>query len=132
MSRLTNFKLITTLVFALLLSSKGIAQEATVTIEQDDKIERLFKERKRLLKNGELKGYYSIQVFSGEISGAQKVLKNCKKLFTDHKSQIEYQTPHYKVWIGKFRNQLDADRALLNISEEYESAFVFKPKNKQK
>jgi len=132
MSRLTNFKIITTLLFTLLLSSKGIAQEATVTFEQDDRIEQLLKERKRLLKNGELKGYYSIQVFSGEISGAQKILKNCKSMFTDYKSQIEYQTPNYKVWIGKFRNQLDADRALMNISTEYEGAFVFKPKNKMK
>jgi len=130
MSRLTNFKLISTLIFTLLLISKGTAQEATVTIEQDDKIEHLLKERKRLLRNGELKGYYSIQVFSGEISGAQKVLKKCKNSLTDYKSQIEYQTPNYKVWIGKFRNQLDADRALMKISEEYEGAFVFKPKNK--
>ena len=132
MRSLSNYKIFIPLFFILFMGSKSIAQEATVSIEQDDKIETLLKERKRLLKSGELKGHKTIQVVSGELNTAREVLKNCKAKFPDYKSDIEFETPNYKVRVGKFRNQLDADRALLEISKEYESAFVLTTKNKPK
>jgi len=130
MRSLSNYKIFIPLFFILFLSTKSIAQEGTVSIEQDEKVERLLKERKRLLKRGELKGYKTIQVISGELAPAREVLKACKSMFPDYKSDIEFETPYYKVRVGQFRNQLDADRALIEISEEYEGAFVLTPKNK--
>ncbi len=133
MSSLSYIKIITIIFFAFFFSLKSSAQEGTVSIEQDEKIERLLKERKRLLKNGELKTHYSIQVVSGrELIAARKTLKDCKSKFLDFKSDVVYETPNYKVWVGEFRNKLDADRALAIISEEYAGAFVIKPKNKKK
>lgn len=132
MRSLSNFKILTTIIFIVFLSSKSIAQEATVRIEQDEKIEMLLKERKRLLKNGELKEYRTIQVISGALTTASEVLKVCKSKFPDYKSNVIYETPNYKVQVGQFRNQLDADRALMEISKEYQGAFVIKPKNKKK
>ena len=129
MSSLSYIKTITTIIFVIFFSLKSNAQEGTVSIEQDEKIERLLKERKRLLKNGELKTHYTIQVVSGELTTARETLKSCKSMFLDFKSDIVYETPNYKVWIGEFRNQLDADRALVVISEEHTGAFVIKPKN---
>lgn len=131
MRRLTFTQTLGTVVIALLFHLNSVAQEATVTIEQDEKLETIMKERKRLLKKGELRTHYTIQVFSGEIENAQKVLKECKSKFKDHKSQIFYETPNYKVWVGKYRNRLDADRALLLIHEDYPGAFAFKPDNKK-
>ena len=132
MSPLQLPKIITTTVLTLFICFKSYSQEGIVTIEQDSKVVELLKERKKLLKNGELKNYYSIQVISGEIKTARETLTDCKTKFTDYKSDIVYQTPHYKVWVGKYRNRLDADAALLKISEEYPGAFVFRPENKKK
>lgn len=131
MSPLQIHKIIFTITITLLVSLKTYSQEGIVTIEQDAKVEQLLKERKKLLKDGELKNYYSIQVISGEIKTARETLADCKSKFTDYKTDIVYQTPHYKVWVGKFRNRLDADAALLKISEEYPGAFVFRPENKK-
>lgn len=131
MNRLPLLKL--TLLVSCLLSicSSSYGQEGTVTIEQDKKIDLLLKERKQLYDTGELKNYFSIQVISGEIKTARETLAECKKMFTDYTSDIVYQTPHYKVWVGKFRNRIDADAALVLISETYPGAFVFKPENKK-
>lgn len=107
------------------------AQETNDTNITNEKISRVLKEKKRLLKNGNIKNYFTIQVFSGNIEGAQKVLAKCKAEFED-KSQIIYETPNYKVHIGAYRNQLDADNALIEISEVYEYAFTFKPKESNK
>ena len=132
MSSLSYIKTITTIVFVIFFNLKSNAQEGIVSIEQDEKIERLLKERKRLLKNGELKTHFSIQVISGELETARETLKACKSNFSDLKSDVVYETPNYKVWVGEFRSKLDADRALVTISMEYEGAFVIKPKNKKK
>jgi len=104
-------------------------QEVSITTT-DSKLEEVLQERKRLIKGGYIKNYHTIQVFSGDITNAQKVLAVCKTEFPD-RSQIFYETPNYKVQIGKYRNRLDADRALLKISEKYPNAFVFKPKEKK-
>jgi len=132
MSSLSYIKTITTVIFIIFFNLKSNAQEGTVSIEQDEKIDRLLKERKRLLKNGELKTHYVVQVISGTLDTARETLKTCKNKFTDFKSDVVYETPHYKVQVGEFRNKLDADRALLTISEEFAGAFVLKPKNKKK
>lgn len=125
-------KIITITAFLLFICLNSYSQNGTVTVEQDSKVAELLKERQHMLKNGELKNYYSIQVISGEIKTARETLKDCKTLFTEYSSDIVYQTPHYKVWIGKYRNRLDADAALLKITEEYPGAFVFRPENKKK
>jgi hypothetical protein len=131
MSSLQLPKIITTIVVTLFICLKSYSQDGDITIEQNPKITQLLKERKRLLKNGEIKNYYSIQVISGEIKTARETLADCKSKFTDYKSDIVYQTPHYKVRVGQYRNRLDADAALLIISEHYPGAFVFKPENKK-
>ena len=132
MSPLPIPKIIITIALTLFICLKSYSQDGVVTIEQDPKVTQLLKKRNELLKNGELKNYYSIQVISGDIKTARETLTDCKTKFTDYKSDIVYQTPYYKVWVGKYRNRLNADAALLKISEEYPGAFVFRPENKKK
>ena len=132
MSPLHLPKIIITTALTLFVCLKSYCQDGVVTIEQDPKIEQLLKEREQLLKNGELKNYYSIQIISGEITTAREALADCKTKFSDYTSDIVYETPHYKVWVGRYRNRLDADAALLIISEDYPGAFVFEPENKKK
>ncbi|MGB0975075.1 MAG: SPOR domain-containing protein [Flavobacteriaceae bacterium] len=131
MSSLPTPKIIATFVLLFFACLKTYGQQGEVTILQDKKVNQLLNERAKLLKNGELKNYYTIQVISGEIETARETLAECKEKFTDYKSDIVYQTPHYKVWVGRYRNRLDADAALTLITEEYPGAFVFRPENKK-
>jgi len=131
MSRLPIIKTTLTVIITLLLSNFSFSQEAEVQIIQSNKLEKALKERKKLLSKEELRTHYTIQVFAGDIEAAQKNLKECKQEFNEVKSQIHYETPYYKVWVGKFRNRLDADRTLLTIAEKYPDALVIKPRNKK-
>ena len=38
-----------------------------------------------------------------------------------------YETPNYKVWVGNFFTQIEADKYLLKIRKKYKSAFIFRP-----
>ena len=108
-----------------------MAQSGTVTVNQDENVNVLLETRKQLLKKEEIRTHYTIQVFSGAYANAEKVLKECKKSIKDYRSRLLYETPNYKIWIGEFRNRLDADRALLTVHEKYPGAFVFKPDSKK-
>ena len=44
--------------------------------------------------------------------------------------ELIYETPNYKVWIGDFYTQLEADKKLLMIKKKYPEAFIFRPKPK--
>ena len=103
------------------------AQSTESTVSQDSKISELLVLKTKLTKNNELSDRYKIQLFSGEREGAYSTLKDYKNGEGTWSSSIKYQTPNYKVWIGNFRNRLEADRALLKIKKEFNSAFIFKP-----
>lgn len=72
---------------------------------------------------------YKIQLFYGSLKDAHKILAKFK---TSHgetwSSKIKFETPNYKVWVGNYRNRLEADRALMRIQKKFPSAFIFKPK----
>ena len=77
--------------------------------------------------NDELADRYKIQLFYGQITEANKVQDEYKSKYAQWEPKIVYESPNYKVWVGNFRNRLEADRALLKIKENFPSAFVMKP-----
>ena len=103
------------------------AQTTQSTITQDRKITELLELKTQLTKDNELTDRYKIQLYSGEREQAYDILKDYRNKLSTWPSFIEYQTPNYKVWVGNYRNRLEADRALLEIKKEFKSAFIFKP-----
>ncbi|PIX08689.1 MAG: hypothetical protein COZ75_10790 [Flavobacteriaceae bacterium CG_4_8_14_3_um_filter_34_10] len=73
---------------------------------------------------------HTIQLYYGELTGANGVIKNYRRNFSSWPSTIIYETPNYKVWVGNFITRLEADRALLEIQTQFPNAFVFKPERK--
>ena len=107
-----------------------MAQEGHVTIQQDELIPLLLEQKTQMGKDGILGDRYRIQLFSGDNNQASKVIKEYRSLFPEWSSTIVYETPNYKVWVGNFRNSLDADKALLDIKKSFPAAFTFKPEKK--
>lgn len=106
------------------------AQRATVTIQQDSIIPHLLELKTSMANQGLIGDRYKIQIFSGDNNGASETIKAFRDLNTPWKSTLVYDTPNYKVWVGNFRNKLEADRALLVIEEYYPAAFKFRPERK--
>lgn len=119
-----SFKILTILIFLFGLTTLVTAQNAKVKVDQDSQIDQLL-EFKKDLRTVDI---YKIQIYSGDRAGAERVKANFTTLFTNLPVSMEYNTPNYKVWVGNFTNRLEAERALLKIKKEYNTAFIFKPK----
>ena len=104
-----------------------VAQEGHVSIEQDEMIPQLLELKTEMAKKNLIGDRYKIQLFSGANQEASEVIQEYRELFAEWPSTIVYETPNYKVWIGNFRNSLEADRALLAIKQEFPAAFRFRP-----
>lgn len=115
------------LIFALFSFAFAKAQTGTTTVIQDPKIEQLIALKADMSLEGELADRYKIQIFSGNLNSAQVALKKFLNKVGLWRGKITYETPNYKVWVGNFRNRLEADRALIAVKKEFPSAFIFKP-----
>lgn len=106
------------------------AQEGHVTINQDERIPELLDLKTKMVKDSRIGERYRIQLYSGDNSKASKIIKEYRALYPDWPSTVVYETPNYKVWVGNFRNSLEADRALLKIKNTFPAAFRFRPEKK--
>ncbi len=101
--------------------------DPTVTINQDPRIKRLLDIQNELELKGAFNNNYKVQLYNGNMSQAQKILKKAEAAFPQWKTEIKWETPDFKVWIGNYRSKLETDRALKEIKKEFVGAFSFKP-----
>lgn len=126
--RILNHKnIFTALVLVLGMCYQATAQTGQVNIEQNDLIPELLELKSELTKDGKLGERYSIQLYYGDNNTASNIIKEFRAKYNNLPSSIIYETPNYKVWVGNFRNRLEADRALLQIKNDFPSAFIPKP-----
>ncbi|HMC00633.1 MAG TPA: SPOR domain-containing protein [Flavobacteriaceae bacterium] len=119
------------LTYCFLATSNAIiAQQGNVSINQDKDIEKLLAIKKQMNSSEDTSDRYKIQVYSGNINDAETAKSKVMTSYGNWKTSLIFQTPNYKVWVGSFRTQLEADRALLKIKDKFPSAFILKPKNK--
>ncbi|GEL09959.1 hypothetical protein SAMN05192550_1023 [Flavobacterium glycines] len=116
------------ITYLSILSLKISAQEAKINIQQNPKFEQLLNEKRKINSSIAVNELYKIQIYSGVSDKAKSTLNECKQLFTDLDGTIVFNTPNYKVWIGNFRNRIDAERKLIEIKKTYTNAFLIKPK----
>ncbi|ULC59430.1 SPOR domain-containing protein [Flaviramulus sp. BrNp1-15] len=124
-----NLKIRVLSVFCFVLSTVySFAQQGSVTVNQDKKIDALLELKKEMNKNENDSERYKIQVYSGNRSGAQNAQKEFGESFGNWHPSMQYETPNFKIWAGSFRTRLEADRALKRIKRKFPHAFIFKPK----
>ncbi|MDT0675079.1 SPOR domain-containing protein [Autumnicola musiva] len=105
------------------------AQEGNYNVNQDEKISKLLEIKTGMSRESKIGDRYKIQLFYGDNNEASEVYKKYSSEF-DYPAIIDYETPNYKVYVGNFRNRLEADRALLKIKEAFPGAFIPKPKRR--
>ena len=110
----------------LLISGNIFSQDGTVTINQDKEIEALLKIKKTIETSSDR---FKIQIYSGlRRSSAETARSKFLENYSDWSTSIEFETPNFKIWVGNFRNRLEADRALIRIKKTFMNAFIFRPK----
>ena len=119
--------------FALLLVGFGLsvalhAQEGVVNVTQDSDIDKLL-EYKKDIKTTKV---YKIQVYQSiDIDKAQREKENFLNTYDEWPTEIIWNTPNYKVWVGNFASRLEADRALVKIKKNYMYANILQPKTEK-
>lgn len=113
--------------FSIVFFNTIYSQNATIIINQDEKIPEILALKKSLEKDNKLTVGYTIQLYYGELSQANKILKEYRTNFDSWPASIEYETPNYKVWVGNFSSRLEADRARFEIKSKYPAAFILQP-----
>ena len=101
-----------------------IGQNGNIEINQSNKLDSIIKLKKEL--NSKIQNL-RIQIFSGDRDNAEQIIKEFIEIFNDTTADIIYETPNYKVWVGNYYTQLEADKRLLEIRKKFRSAFIFRP-----
>ncbi|MER3316950.1 MAG: SPOR domain-containing protein [Allomuricauda sp.] len=120
----------TTVFTAILigLTTQIFAQDAQVTIQQDSKIDELVKLYTKVHANS---GFYQIQVGFGNYKKAQELLNQVEIDFPTWYSKIEFESPTYRVRLGRFKTKLEAERKYLEVRKKYPDAMLLKPEEKE-
>ena len=90
-------------------------------------IDDLVEQKKQMVNNYEIKSFYTLQLFSGKRENAVEAKNEYDQKNFDYKSIIEYETPNYKVWVGRFRTKFYADKAFEELKKNYPNALILKP-----
>ena len=114
-------------VILFVFTSALYAQDNTLVIKTphnlDDVLERkLSLDKKRLAKN-----QYTIQIFSGNYDMAKIYLDSFSLAFPSHYAKLSFETPNYKIRVGKFATRLEGIKTLDTLRVKFSEAFLLKP-----
>ena len=123
----SNNRTLSCFVFTLAFVCFSYSQNASITINANEKISELLILKKKLETKNKLSDGYTIQLYYGDLEVANKIIREYQKYFDSWPAYIKYETPNYKVWIGNFNSRLEEDRARMEIRNKYPSAFILKP-----
>ena len=101
------------------------AQKGTINVEQEEKLESLLEIYKSYNKTTE---YYRIQVGFGSHATAQRIKSNVEIDFPEMYSKIDFDSPTYRVRLGRFKTKLEGERKLQEVRRKYPAAMLLKPK----
>ena len=107
-----------------LYSTTLFGQNGNIEINQSNKLDSIIKLKREL--NSKIQNL-RIQIYSGDRDNAEQMIKEFIEIFNDTTADVIYETPNYKVWVGNYYTQLEADKRLLEIRKKFRSAFIFRP-----
>ena len=105
-------------------STTLFGQNGNIKINQSSKLDSIIKLKKEL--NSKIQNL-RIQIYSGDRENAEQIIQEFNEIFNDTTADVIYETPNYKVWVGNYYTQLEADKRLIEIRKKFRSAFIFRP-----
>ena len=121
------YKLITG-VSLLFTAPKLIAQSGVVKIEQDSIITQLMDTKIKIDTENYASKFFTIQLFYGGNEKAQELYQNFKENYPDWEANLSFETPNYKVQVGRFKDYYFGLNKLKEIKRDYPAAFLLETK----
>ena len=122
------YKSVFSVFFLLTISFKSFSQSDSITINQDPKLEKVIELKKIVNQEAFTAGQYTIQVFSGNFTDYKNLLDKLKNEEKYEEIFNSFETPYYKIRLGKYVSRIKAIKELKNIKKEFNSAFILQPK----
>lgn len=101
-------------------------KRGSVSVNADYRIKQLMERYKKQNEGRQITGY-RIQLYSGDRKGAFQLKSDFIKEFS-LPCNVVYEAPDFKVQVGNFRTQLEAEEAMQDVWPVFKSAFVVRTK----
>ena len=116
-------------LFFLFFSCQSFSQNFTTKINDEVEFKKLLDLSEKANSEYFSSNYFSIQVFSGVYKEADSVLNIIKNNYVNDSIFFFFETPNYKVQVGKFQSKVEAQKKLRSVIKEFKAAFILKPNN---
>ena len=124
-----NFSWAVTSVALCLLSLNVKAQETLVKVEQDVLIKKLMTLKKEVDSEAYASQYFTIQLYYGKYEIAKRIITAFKENYPEWDADLSFETPNYKVQVGRFKQYYNALNKLNKIKKVYPGSFLLTLKN---
>lgn len=125
--------IVSSIVFSLVFSYFGVyklkAQETYINIQQDSTITKLMRTKIEIDTENYTSKFYTIQLFYGDNKSAQKLYRNFKETFSNWDVNLSFETPNYKVQVGRYKNYYFGLNKLNEVKRVYPAAFLLEIKD---
>ena len=105
--------------------------DGTVTIHEDERIKKIaafVRAGEESLDGVLIDGYRVLIYFDQDKTSAEQQKARFMSIYNDHKTYIDYLAPNYRVRVGNFRTQLEADKLKQDLLGTYPTAVVVQDK----
>lgn len=123
------YKWLFTIILIFLSVSELMAQAVSVKIQQDSTITQLMAAKKNIDTENYSSKFYTIQLFYGDNKRAEELYENFKRDFPDWEVDLSFETPNYKVQVGRFKDYYFGLNKLKEIKKVYPAAFLLEIKD---
>ena len=126
-----NFKIFYRLIlpFPLLICNLILAQSENLIVKEDSLITKLMLAKKEIDRDLYKSQFFTIQLYYGDLIEAEKVIEKFKEGFPEWEVELSFETPNYKVQIGKYKDYYFGMNKLKEVKSVYPSAFLLETKN---
>ena len=112
------------------ISLQSFSQNLSSKINEDEKFIKLLKLSKEANSEYFKSNFFSIQVYSGQYKQADSILKFVNEKYLNDSIFFFFETPNYKVQVGKFKSKIEAQKKLRSVIKDFKAAFILKPNAK--
>lgn len=124
---------LSSIVFIVVFAFAGVdelkAQKASVEIQQDSTITKLMTTKIEIDTENYASKFYTIQLFYGDNKRAKELYDNLKEIFPDWEVNLSFETPNYKVQVGRYKDYYSGLNKLNEVKRNYPAAFLLEIKD---
>lgn len=120
-------KIVFFLLFSIAMIFKTFAQNDSIIINQDSKLLKVLELKKIVNQEAFTSGQYTVQIFSGNFKDYQELLNLINEEKEFEEVFFSFETPYYKIRVGKYVSKIKAIKELKKIKKKYPSAFILQP-----